>query len=966
MRSAAHLTTGTKKGETMEIIQNYLSEFDHSFLQQQKSASKKRIPVHITSSINNQVDSTILLSLHSHLTSGDTAKAWKLFDKSTLSLSQQPIPRATANILLKSLHSDIRVNYPRLSLNFGKLEELYTIRLEKLVGLVKKNYLWDTREFCMLIELYGRLNQVKRAESMLRNIPHYCETPSVEIYNELIAVYVRRFRLENDSVKKRYSSKMETLLQEMTRKGLEPNATSYNLLLAAKIKLQDLRGAERLCAKMTVPPNRMTFNILLNGFLKGGRTLMDKQIADEWMERMIASGITPNLKTFKSVIDGLAEQVKYHARMDEREEMEAVVVSISDLHTMAVQLGNNMDTEMINTLLKCYTAANDISNIEKIVGMLALPEKKSGCGNCGCSKSNQTQEQEVSRKQISPDTYTFNILIKYYLSNKNTDQAFQMYDTMVTMELEPDTTTYGNFISYYTERGEVKEGLRYFEVMQKKGIPTNSYIYNILLSSSIKYAEHAHLITPCLNSMFASGTAMDSVSRNILLSKQTSKESLDTSFENLLDSLDQNLFAVNDNGISSTGNTRTYNTLLQTTGRFYKANRGNFIQSLNSIMSNLDTSNIRPDLMTFALGIRNASYQGNMERAESIYKSMIDSGIKPNTYIFSHLIYGYSHIGKLDKAQDILKNMPSHNIIPKAINYAPLIKAYVESAEYQKAHSLFREMLSKNVAADLVVYTILAEAFLKHPSQESAKTAIDLLEGVEKAGISMDAASLTLLANAYSIDAASKIESAKISMEQEHNLTKSLENHTAKINTIYNLLKEKDWLDSQAVFVLLSAHVRMKNLGAAWAVWNDSLPKRLLHRPHYDALITGLSKDKTWYPIAKLTFEDMTREERLWPGTYTFDTMIWSAYSMGDGEMVKNLWCSPFRKDFESNKPFSLLVRTYYAVVDTMLKSNMLDIAKSAFEEYQTIPSPPDSSTIWNNRIGYLASRLEFKKDVTQ
>ncbi|KAG0750073.1 hypothetical protein G6F57_001770 [Rhizopus arrhizus] len=968
-RSAAHLTTGTKKGESLEIIQSYLSEIDHSFLQQQKTASKKKIPIHITSKINSQVDSPILLSIHSYLSLGDTTKAWKLFDKSTLPLSQHSIPRSTAQLLLESLYSDVHTHHSRLALNFRKLESLYTSRLETLVGLVKEKHFWDTREFCMLIELCGKLNQVRRAESMFRNLPQHCQDgPSLDAYNELLAVYVRRFRWESDGVKKRYFSKMETLVQEMSRKGLPPNTTSYNLLLAAKIKLQDLQGAEKICLKM-LTPNRTTYNILLNGFLKGCRTLADKHIANVWMERLIASGITPNMRTFKSIIDGLSEQVNYHARMNETEDMKAIVQSISDLHKTMIQLGHKLDTEMVNTLLKCYTAANDIDNIEEIMGMLALPEKKTGCGNCGCGKNTAAvqTDDDISQIKISPDTYTFNILIKYYLSNANTDQAFQIYDTMVSMKLDPDTVTYGSFILYYASRGEIEESLKYFDVMQKKGIPTNNYIYNILLASSIKYSEHAHLITPHLNSMLAAGATLDTVSQNTLLSKQAahSRESLDTSFESFLDSLDQHFYTANDNGMNPAPTTRTYNTLLQASGRFYKANYEKYNMTLDSIIKSLDTSNIRPDIMTFALGVRNASYQGNMVKAESIYKSMIDAGIKPNTFIFSHLIYGYTLTGKLDKAQDILKSMslPPYNMIPNAINYAPLIKAYVESAEYQKAHSLFREMLDKNITADLVIYTILAEAFLKYPSRDRGKRAIELLESIEKAGIPMDAASLTLLANAYGTDAASKMESAERYLGQESDLPKRLEGHTAKLNSIYNELKERQWLDSHAVFVLLSAHVRMKNLGAAWTLWNDCLPQKLLHRPHYDTLITGLSADKTWYPLAKMTFKDMIREERLRPVAYTFDTMIWSAHAMDDCETVEELWYSPFRRDSQSDKPFVLLVRTYYAVLDTMLKNNKIDAAKNVFEEYQTVSNSPDSSIFWNNKIVHLASRLGFKKE---
>ncbi|KAI9261126.1 hypothetical protein BY458DRAFT_557371 [Sporodiniella umbellata] len=955
MRSAAHLSTGTKK----DPLKDYLDKIDQNLIREQKIASKQRIPLNVTSKISNQVESSVLLSLHSNLTSDQHQEAWKTFDKATLPLGKQPIPPATAKLLLKSLQKDVITHQPKLLLKLRKLEHLYSMRLEKLVGITQKSYLWETPEFCTIIELYGRLSQVNRAESILRHIFRYCQdAPSIEVYNELIAVYVRRFRGENDLTKKRYISKMDTILQEISRKGLEPNTTTYNLLLAAKVKFQDLKGAEKVYSKMTTPPNRMTYNILLNGFSRGGKTPEDKIIIDEWMARMIASGISPDLRTFKNLIDGLVEQTKYHAQMGEKEEMDTAVQSASDIYAIAAQFGHDIDLETTNNLLRCYTAANNSEKVEKIVGMLALPEKKGGCGNCGCSnKDNQDKKQEPLSKQITPDLYTFNILIKHHLSNGNVNKAFQTYDTMVTMDHEPDVVTYSNFISYYTKQGKIEEGLKYLDVMQKKGIPTNIYIYNILLSSSVKYPEYSHLISPHLNSIITSGTVMDSISRNILILKSSKKDNLDTSFENLLDSLDQNLFSVNDNEFGTNISTRTHNTLLQAAGQFYKSRRERFAQELGSVMSTLNTSNVRPDMLTFALSIRNACYQGDMERAEAIYKSMVKAGIKPNTYVFSHLIYGYSLTGKLDKALDTLEKMPSYNVLPNAINYAPLIKACVDSAEYQKAHSLFEKMLSRNIKADISIYTIIAEAFLQ---QESCKKAIDLLESVEKSGIRMDLKSLTLLVDAYGLDAESKMEIDEKSFEQVDSLKNCLNIHTIKINNIYSTLRQKKWLDPQAVFVLLEAHIRMKNLGAAWALWNECIPLGILHSAHYNLLITGFSKDKTWYPIARMTYDNMVRENGLRANAFTFDTMIWSAYVMDDSQTIKELWCSPDRRDIKTNMPYALMVRTYYAVISTMLKSNMLSIAKSALKEYQTIPSSPDSSTIWNKKIGRISSTLRY------
>lgn len=966
---------------------NQISKIDEEqhLLQQIKSSGKKRIPIHINQKINEQLVSPNVLSIHSNLEKGHVESAWKIFDKSASELSQQYIPRLTARKLLDSLYAQVNTNLPRLTLDFGKLEYLYFSRLELLGGIIRRNkdLYWDAQEFGMVIELYGKLDQIKRAESIFRNMTHYTSpkltAPTVDLYNRLLAVYVRRFKYVDDTTKKRFFSKMRTLESEMLRKNLSPDTATFNLLLIAKVKLHDLQGAEKIYSQMSTLPDRTTYNILLNGYLKDCRNNKDKEITNQWMQRLIGSGIVPNRRTFKNVIDGLTDQVIHHARMKEEQDVHATTHSVSNLYKVMLKLGHKPDTETVNTLLKCYTAANDSDNIEEVMGILALPEKKSGggCGNCGCSKAPELEDITKTKKskpkyKIKPDTYTFNILIKYHLSNNNTDQAFQMYDTMVNLKLDPDTITYGNFIWYYADQGNVTECLRYVDVMQRKGILSNNYIYNTLLNCSLNHPDKSHLIVPHLRSMIANGTStLDSVSQNIQLARYSlgDQETLESGFDRFTDLLDQLVYSLS--GEMDAPRTRTYNTILQTAGKFYKklattskTQQKDLVITLDNIMASLDTSRLRPDVYTFALSIRNAAYIGDMMKAETIYKAMVDSGVKPNQFVFSHLIYGYANIGKVEKAQDILRHMSSapYNISPTAVNYAALIKGFAESAEFEKAYELFREMLDKNITADLVTYTILASVFLHSPVRDNGRRAIDLLEGIASAGIEMDSASLTLLAQAYALEAASILGHGE-SIGQKKQSGEQLPGHRDKINQIYATLKEKNWLDPKAATTILSAHNHMNDPETTWKLWNEMKndPSIYLTSYHYNALITGLTSSKTWYPVAKLVFEDMLEDPHVQPDFNTFDLLIWGAYSVSDYQTIRQLWNSPYRLHPESNAPFSLLVRSYFAAMTAMLNNNEVDGAKRVYDEYQKIPSPPSSTTVWVGNINKLAIDQGFK-----
>ncbi|KAI8641955.1 hypothetical protein BD408DRAFT_432868 [Parasitella parasitica] len=931
-RQASTVVTRSKQAPKL------LEEIDSlEHLRQIKSIAKRRIPVHISSNIDKKLPSPTTMSIQSYLQSGDVENAWRLVDKSASYLTQQNIPRITVQSLLKSLHTQVHTHLPHLSLDFARLQQLYLNRLETLSNVVRKSrdISWDAHEIGMVLELYGKLGQVKRAESLFRNLSHYTSftSPHVKVYNQMMAVYVRRFKYVDDTTKKRYFSKLKTLEQEMIRKGLQPDTSSYNILLAAKIKLHDLQGAEAIYSKMTTSPDRTTFNILLNGFLKDYRNNADKEITQQWMKRLVDSGIVPNRKTFNSIMDGLAGQAVQRARLQETDDLQNIAQSVSSLYQAMRRLGHRPDTEIINTLLKCYTAADDIDRIEEIIELLVIYEKK-GCGEkCACASKAAAAKPKF---KVKPDAYTFNILIKYHLDKNNTKLAFQMYDTMVNLKLEPDTITYGNFVRYYADQGNVAEALKYVDVMQRKGMPSSNHIYNTLLNYSLKHPKEAHLVTSHLYRMIADGSStLDSISSRIPIARfqYLEKEDLESNFERFTSVL-QSTFEAPD--IS----TRTYNTILQTAGKFYKPKHSNRLNmTLDSIIASLDTSHLRPDVYTYALGIRNAAYAGNMTKAESIYKEMVDAGVKPNHFVFSHLIYGHVVQGKMDKASELLHHMESYQLHPTAVHYAPLIKGFAESAEFDRAYKLFRDMLANNINADLVIYTILASVFLQSPRADEGR-AIELLEGIEKAGISMDAASLTLLAKAYTI---------KGSKQRQVN-------YIQKIDRIYHELNDNQWLDAKAITTLLTAHRHMKNPDAAWKLWNTLKQDQVaLTTLHYNSLLASLTTTKVWYPAAKMVFDEMLQNSKMAaPDAHTFDLMIWGAYGVSDIETVQKVW--------QARTPDNivLFVRSYYAVMKAMLECNDHKGAQRVYEECRELPSTPNSTAVWVTKINKLAAHQGF------
>ncbi|KAL0083505.1 hypothetical protein F4703DRAFT_1862359 [Phycomyces blakesleeanus] len=795
----------------------------------------------------------------------------------------------------------------------------------------------------------------------------------------------------------------------MERSGPPPDTASYNLAIAAKVKSNHLAEAESIYARMVNSgrtPDRMTYNVFLNGYLKHCRTDKDLQIADQWMERMVEARIVPNLRTFNSVLVGIAEQVSYHARILSYEEMKSSVESIKSLYHIMIQLGHKPDTTTANALIKCYTAAEDDAEMTKMITILGVqPSTGCGCGKTsgGCGQAApKIVPDEPEPLKISPDEYTFNSLIHYRLKRNQLDEAFRMYDVMLTRGFSPSTVTYGSFINYYMGKGDISEAIKYYDVMKRKGISSNTHIYNILLKGYFKNPNHAEALFQRLRTMLIDNVQGDIVTyntqlANLKLAKDPSNHS-EVDVSRLTEIFDQMITK------EHKPNERTYNTALGILGKLPQHSDNKARQTISSLLESLDTSGLQPDIIRHANIIRDAASRCDMQEAESAFRRMLNCGIRPNIYIFAHLVWGYSKIGELDKAQNVLHYMskPPFNVRPTAFIFAPLIEGYVAATEYDKAHNTFREMIDQGIQADCVTYTILANMLLKSSSFEKETSAISLLGDLRKSlkpdvngkVPELDQAALTVLIEAHGMSGARHIVSLnnyKEDSSSQKQVALQCEAHAQAAQEAYDLIiKSGEKPDAYAVNALITAFVRLQKLESAWDFWTQlSKEKDFLDIStyHYNALLTGFAEDKSWHPVAKHLFEDMMSQPifedsvrspslnksttQITPDVATFDLMILSSAMAYDDESIRRLWrleCRPkpnrtnqiTTEEDDPNGNTPLLIRSYYYALVALLNDRDLAGARETYREFRCLTSLPDSATLWVNNINdmALANRL--------
>ncbi|KAI9022795.1 hypothetical protein CLU79DRAFT_845615 [Phycomyces nitens] len=1008
--SGRSFATHSRKGISDDLISQVEKSMEENSsavgLDYQKKALRKRIPMHVSSAMDKYIRTPAVLSIHSLLEDQKNKEAWEAFDALGGLYEKHSLPHVTASLLLSSLRTDILQNIGNTK---DKLSSLYLRRLEHLLTSTRESKdVWTRPELDTILDMFGKLDSVERAETIFRNMKMYCvEPPTAETYNRLMAGYLRKYKNLDNLARNRYFSKIYSLLLTMERSGPTPDTASYNLAIAARVKANNLAEAENIYARMINSgrtPDRMTYNVFLNGYLKHCRTDKDMKVADQWMDRMVDAKIVPNLRTFNNVLAGIADQVSYHARLLSYEEMQSSLKSIKSLYNIMIQLGHKPDTTTANALIKCYTAANDETEMSKMITLLGVePSTGCGCGKsmggCGSSapKASLDKPDKPEPLRISPDEYTFNSLINYQLKRNKLDEAFRIYDLMLTRGFSPDTVTYGSFINYYIGKGDIPEAIKYYDVMKRKEIPSNTHIYNILLKGYFKHPAHAEPLFQRLRTMLIDNVQGDSVTyntqlANIQLNKDGSNSS-EVDVTRLTEIFDEMMAK------EHTPNNSTYNIALGILGKLPESSGDRPKQTISSLLESLDTSGLQPDIIGHATMIRDAASNSNMKEAEDAFRRMLNSGVRPNIYVFAHLVWGYSKIGDLNKAQNVLHYMsePPFNVEPTAFVFAPLIEGYAKAAEYEKAHSTFREMINRGIPADCITYTILANMFLNSSFLEKESSAISLLNDLRKSMKSdvngkvpeLDQAALTVLIEAHGVSGAKHIvpkDNYKDDNSSMKQAALQCEAHAREAQEAYDqIVKSGEKPDARAVNALITTFVRLEKLETAWDFWTQQLKGKdfdAISTYHYNALLTGFARDKSWHPVAKHLFEDMMemsifedsvrspslnkQNKVIVPDVATFDLMILSSAMSYDDESIRRLWRLECRPKPDTTKPIvtdgdgsngntPLLVRSYYYALVALLNDRDLEGAREAYREFRTLTSLPDSATLWVNNINDMA-----------
>ncbi|KAF8379903.1 hypothetical protein HHK36_027368 [Tetracentron sinense] len=318
---------------------------------------------------------------------------------------------------------------------------------------------------------------------------------------------------------------------------------------------------------------------------------------------------------------------------------------------------------------------------------------------------------------VSPSVVTFNSLLLILLRRGRTTMAKKLYDEMLsTFGVTPDTYTFNILIRGFSMNSMVDEGFRFFKEMSRFGCDPDIVTYNTLVDGLCRAGKVriAHNLLKGMHKKSAD-TNPNVVTYTTLIRgycmKQAISEALGV-FEEMI-------------GRGMKPNRITYNTLIQGLCQARK------LDKIKEIMGGMiGGEEFIPDTCTITTLINAHCNAGNLDEALKIFGKMSELQVQPDSATYSVLIRSLCKIRDFERGEELFDELSEQKILSRDFGCMPLVAAYNPMFEYlcgngktEKAERVFRQLLKRGTQDPPAFKTLI----MGHCKEGTLRAGYDLL-----------------------------------------------------------------------------------------------------------------------------------------------------------------------------------------------------------------------------------------------
>lgn len=481
--------------------------------------------------------------------------------------------------------------------------------------------------------------------------------------------------------------------------GFYLNRYSYNSFLNACAKtnrVEDAFFALRAMAESNITPDVVSCNVIIACCVRGDEI----EVALSLLHRMPLWGISPDIYSYNSVINGFRKARMLEQAFD--------LVASMEIAAGIEPIEGRRPVQTISTVrpVNVHHVSNNLpdsnhhpngnpqsmqSNENKDHERDAIEQKndtnenlkgKKGKGGEAHDKLNGSDVDEDEFKPVRPDLVTYNTLISGIAAANapHLDRALAVQKHMLKQRIDGNEVTYNALMATATRSGRVDEAFQIYDEMLNLDLKTlNVELFTTLITlcgqaGQMERAFRVH------EEMIDAGISPSVVTFNALLTACQRGER-----EDAVD-IAMDVLKIMRDTPGCSPDVITYSTLIDTVGR-----DGRFEQ-MRFLLETMKAEGLTPNFVTYTSMISALCKFGQLDEALQLMREMEEQGIEPNVYTFSCLVSGARRRKDMSRALQIVGMMRQKGVALNNVTYALLIQISARSGQRRWIDRVLQEM----------------------------------------------------------------------------------------------------------------------------------------------------------------------------------------------------------------------------------------------------------------------------------
>ncbi|KAK3432757.1 hypothetical protein EUGRSUZ_D00277 [Eucalyptus grandis] len=320
---------------------------------------------------------------------------------------------------------------------------------------------------------------------------------------------------------------------------------------------------------------------------------------------------------------------------------------------------------------------------------------------------------------VTPDTYTYNILIRGFCMNSMVDEGFHFFKEMSQFNCEPDVITYNTLVDGLCRAGKVNIANNVVKGMRTKSadLKPNVITYTTLIRGYCMKGEIDDALA-IIEEMVNGGLKPNKITYNTLIKGLCEARKLDK-IKEILEG------TVGKGDRVFIPDSCTLNTLMHS-----HCNSGNLDEALN-VFEKMSELQVSPDSASYSVLIRSLCQKGEFERAEVLFNELSekqillsDAGCVPLVAAYHPMFVYLCKSGKTKKAEEVFRQLMKRGMQDPP-SYKTLIVGHCREGTFEAGYDLLVLMLRRDFVPDYETYLSLIEGLL---SKDNPLLAYKILE----------------------------------------------------------------------------------------------------------------------------------------------------------------------------------------------------------------------------------------------